>query len=89
MAINVTTTPIPEPLEVPRDILDQLSASIYLSLVVLAVSTLPNVHMDFKLTFPLGLKAYTWDWIISISEEVELCSRGKIGPPTAVYFLSR
>lgn len=34
-------------------------------------------------------KAYTYDWLLSISDEVEMVSRHRLTFPIAIYFLSR
>ena len=35
------------------------------------------------------VKAYTYDWLLSISDEVEMLSRHRLTFPIAIYFLSR
>jgi hypothetical protein len=46
----------------------------------------PFPSLEFSHFF---MKAYIWDWLLSIPEEIKMCRQRKFSLPVAVYFFSR
>jgi hypothetical protein len=92
MATNSTLPPLPNPFTpmafLPPTLAAQLQADIYLNVACMAVSCQIRDVDSRTLNLPPAAKAYTWDWLMSIPEEIAMCRR-RLHLAHLAYFLSR
>jgi hypothetical protein len=91
MATN-STLQLPNP-HMPLAYLPPELASAYQGVTYLFVGTLSVSSNYFsknlaEICHHCG-KAFIWDWLMSIPEEIAICRQRKFGPAIVAYFLSR
>jgi hypothetical protein len=92
MAANSTIPTLPNPFTplafLPPALAGQHEAAIYVSVAMLSARTvLPSMLRLYWAHF--NLKAFSWDWIMSLPEEIKMCRQREFTPAIIAYFLSR